>query len=144
MYTTHEIGLAEHRTWFERARFDPARTLLLLEVDGLAAGYISFARHPTENAAIWGFYAAPDAPLGTGQLLAGASLDYGFEMLGLSTINAEVVSDNIRSVRFHEKNGFRLDHVDAAPELQGEHCRAVLHYVLAKAAWQANRGLTHD
>lgn len=144
MYTTHEITPSEHAAWFERARQDPTRTLLILEVDGVPTAYMSFACGGDKTSAAWGFYTAPDSSPGTGRLLAGAALEYGFQTLGLSTITAEVVVDNLRSQRFHEQSGFRLSHVEAASELPGSHCKAVHHYVLARSAWQANRGQIHD
>ena len=144
MYTAHAITPAEHAAWFERASRDRSRSLLVLEIDGAAAAYMSFARGVDATSAIWGFYTAPQAPPGTGRLLAGAALEHGFKTLGLSTIIAEVLADNLRSQRFHEQNGFRLTRVDEISESQGLQRKAVHHYVLARSVWQANQGKVHD
>ena len=105
---------------------------------------MSFTCGDDPTSAIWGFYTAPDAPTGTGRLLAGCALEHGFKTLDLSTITAEVVAGNLRSQRFHEQNGFRLTHVEPAPDTQGLGRKGVHHYVLARSVWQANQGQTHD
>ena len=41
MYTQHEISLAEHTSWFERASRDDSRHLLVFEIEGVPLGFIA-------------------------------------------------------------------------------------------------------
>ena len=74
MYTQHEISLAEHTRWFERASQDPSRHLLVFEYNATPLGFINLHQIAPGGVAEWGFYAAPDAIKGTGRQLGRAAL----------------------------------------------------------------------
>ncbi len=107
MYTTHEIGVAEHRRWFELAQGDPSKHLLVFELDGRPTGFVNLTQLRGTDVAEWGFYLAPDAPPGSGGALGRAALDYAFGALGLHKVSGYALADNERSVRFHLRLGFR-------------------------------------
>jgi UDP-4-amino-4,6-dideoxy-N-acetyl-beta-L-altrosamine N-acetyltransferase len=106
MYTTHEIGSAEHRRWFESAQSDSSKHLLVFELDGRATGFVNLTQLRGTDVAEWGFYLAPDAPSGSGGALGQAALAYAFEALGLHKVSGHALADNERSVRFHLRLGF--------------------------------------
>src|SRR4051812_4272933 len=74
MLTQDEILLDDHRRWFERAAQDPSRQLLLFEYEETALGFVHLTGSRPQSIADWGFYAAPDAPKGTGRKLGQAAL----------------------------------------------------------------------
>ena len=104
MYTKHEIGLEEHRAWFERKRIDPAWTLLIFEDADGPCGYVSFRAADTNGTAEWGFYTAPSAPKGTGSRIGIAALNYAFEILRFAKVCGQALAANENSIRFHEKS----------------------------------------
>jgi RimJ/RimL family protein N-acetyltransferase len=81
-----------------------------MDNEGVPSGVVSFTDYrPEAGSSHWGFYAAPGAPRGTGISLAVCALDEAFDRLGLHKLNAEVLSNNGQSIRFHEKLGFRRE-----------------------------------
>lgn len=106
MFTQHEITLAEHSRWFERASQDHTRRLLIIEENGDAIGYVQFINVGPQGIAEWGFYARPDSTKGTGLKLGIAALDHGFRMLKLHKVCGQAIASNTASIRFHERLGF--------------------------------------
>ena len=94
MYTQHEISLEEHTRWFERATLDSSRHLLVFEIDSVPVGFINIHEIAPGGIADWGFYAAPDAPQGTGRRLGEAALKYAFSHAGLHKICIQAISYN--------------------------------------------------
>jgi UDP-4-amino-4,6-dideoxy-N-acetyl-beta-L-altrosamine N-acetyltransferase len=138
MYTTHEISFDEHARWFKAASADSSRHLLLLELAGLALGYVNF-RCDGAGGAVWGFYLAPDAPKGRGRLLGDAATRHAFEALGLQTLRGEVLPANVASRQFHLLLGFLPE---TAP--QGENdsladAPDVLRFVLTRSDWESHQ-----
>jgi len=106
MYTTHEIGIAEHRAWYERSAADPRRHLLIVEQAGQPLGFVHFTEAATDDVADWGFYAVPGAPPGTGRRLGAAALDHAFGTLGLRKVRGQALLSNERSQAMHRALGF--------------------------------------
>lgn len=138
MYSQGEISREEHVRWFEEVSRDPLRHLLILEVDTEPRAYVNF-RCTGTGEAIWGFYAAPLAPKGTGRLLGNAAIHYGFHTLGLNKIWGEVLHDNPTSQRFHLRHGFTRESLP--PPRIGEEPGTVQvqRYVLTREVWRANQ-----
>ena len=90
MYTQHEITLTEHRAWFEQALQNPRKHLLIFEFDNQPLGFVNFNELASGGIADWGFYAAPDAPKGSGRKLGQAALQYAFTQLKLYKIWARL------------------------------------------------------
>lgn len=133
MFTQHEIGAEESRRWFETAQADPRRHLLIYELDGRPSGFASLAcRSDTPGIADWGFYVAPELPRGHGTGLCAAVLDHAFGVLGLHAVHGAVLDGNTRSLRLHEKLGFRRIEPTAATTSP-----APVHYVLTRDGWRA-------
>lgn len=107
MYTTHEIGVEEHRRWFEGCCDDPHRHLLVYESDGASLGFVNLKQLGGEDVAEWGFYLGPGAPKGSGRGLGVAALDHAFDTLGLQKVRGHALAENERSIRFHLRLGFQ-------------------------------------
>jgi UDP-4-amino-4,6-dideoxy-N-acetyl-beta-L-altrosamine N-acetyltransferase len=102
------IELEEHLRWFDVESSNAASRLLVLEVDAVPLGYVKFTL-AGDGTAEWGFYAAPEAPRGTGRILGETALRYAFETLGLSKVVGHAIASNERSIRFHRNMGFSTE-----------------------------------
>ena len=105
MTTQHEIGLDEHRTWFEKSQNDARRTLLIYE-EHEALGFANLEEN-YPGTFVWGFYTAPGAPKGTGRTLCLGALDYAFEQKSAHKVCGQVLLSNEKSIRLHQALGFR-------------------------------------
>ncbi len=119
--TTHEIGPAEHATWFAAARADPTRRVLIYEFDGTGSGVVNFFDiDAAAKAARWGFFLDLDGLDSHGATLpawVGIERDavaYAFDALGVDTLRGEVREDNTVVRRMNKRFGF----VEGEPESQ--------------------------
>lgn len=135
MFTQHEILLEEHTRWFARASQDPERHLLVFEIDATPLGLINIHRIASGGIADWGFFAAPDAPKGTGHLLGKAALRYAFEAAGLHKLCGRVLAFNERSMRFHMKLGFQREGNLRHQYFDGQHYQDVVCFGLLANEW---------
>ena len=140
MYTTHEIGVDEHRRWFEGASEDPGRHLLVYESDGVPLGFVSLQQLRGDDVAEWGFYLAPGAPKGSGRGLGVAALDHAFDALGLYKVSGHALVGNERSSRFHLRLGFQDEGLrnDQHIALDGE-AHSTACFGILKEQWPAAR-----
>lgn len=111
MFTQHEISLNEHRNWFAKASQDPNKSLLIVEDNKQAIGYVQFSNVEINGIAHWGFYARPNSPKGAGQKLGTMALKYGFGPLKLHKVCGQVIESNQASIAFHQRLGFQLEGV---------------------------------
>lgn len=140
MYTQHEISLAEHRDWFERASLDPHKHLLIFESDGAPMGFINFSQLGGSAVADWGFYIAPDAPKGSGRALGNLAVEYGFRQINLHKICGQALAFNERSVNFHRKMGFQQEGILRDQHFDGERYHSVVCFGLLCHEWQPYQG----
>jgi UDP-4-amino-4,6-dideoxy-N-acetyl-beta-L-altrosamine N-acetyltransferase len=111
MFTQHEISREEHALWFARASQDPARHLLIFEMDATPLGFINIHQFANGGIADWGFYVSPDAAKGTGRAFGRAALRFAFETAGLHKLCGKALAFNEASVRFHLNLGFQREGV---------------------------------
>lgn len=139
MYTQHEISLEEHARWFARVSQDPQRNLLVFEINTTPVGFINIHQISIGGIAEWGFYAAPDAPKGTGRALGQAALKYAFEAAALHKLCAQALAFNERSIRFHLNLGFQREGVLRQQHFDGQQYHDVFCFGLLASEWhQAN------
>ena len=136
MYSQHEITLDEHQGWFECARQDPRKHLLIFEVDNQAMGFVSFSELESNRIANWGFYIAPSAPKGFGRELGHAALDHAFNDIKLDKICGEALAFNNRSIHFHKSLGFKQDRTLCDQHFDGECYHDVIFFSLLHHQWQ--------
>lgn len=135
MYTQREISLEEHVRWFARASQDPERHLLVYEPDGAPLGFMNIHQVATGGIADWGFYAAPNAPKGTGHGLGQAALRYAFEAAGLHKLCGQALAFNERSIRFHLNLGFQQEGVLRQQHFDGQQYHDVVCFGLLASEW---------
>lgn len=136
MYTTHEIGLAEHVAWFQRASVDERKHLLVFETGGVSAGFANLTVTTPGNIAEWGFYVAPDAPRGTGLRLGRTVLAHAFGTLGLHKVCGEALEFNERSINFHGRLGFRQEGLLRDQHFNGETYCSIAVFGLLSNEWK--------
>jgi UDP-4-amino-4,6-dideoxy-N-acetyl-beta-L-altrosamine N-acetyltransferase len=140
--TTHEIGPAEHATWFAAARADPTRRVLIYEFDGAAAGVVNFFDvDPATASAGWGFFLDLDGLEARGATLPAwmgverEAVAYAFDTLGVDTLGGEVREDNTVVRRMNKRFGF-VEGQPATQEIDGVTHR-VFPISLSRAAHEA-------
>lgn len=125
MLTQHAITADEHRAWFDRTSKDPRRRLLVVEAGGQPVGFVQFSDVERDRTAQWGFYAAPEAPKGTGRTLGRLALDHAFGALGLHKVCGQALDTNEASINFHRMLGFRQEGI-----LREQHCIGTTYHDL--------------
>lgn len=135
MYTQREITPDEHRRWFERAFADPKKHLLVFEMNHEPLGFVKFSEAGDAGVADWGFYAAPDAPKGSGRQLGHAALDHAFSQLKLHKICGQALAYNERSIQFHQSLGFQQEGILRDQHFDGERYHHVICFGLLCDEW---------
>jgi len=138
MYTQHEISLAEHRRWFERCLADPSRHSLIFERHHEPLGFVNFNEKGSGGIVDWGFYAAPEAPKGSGRQLGHAALNHAFSQLKLHKVCGQALAYNERSIQFHQSLGFEQEGVLRDQHFDGERYHHVICFGLMCHEWQTN------
>lgn len=139
MYTQHEIPLVEHQRWFEQASQNPSKHLLIYTAEENPMGFIQLSLLSNSPNADWGFYAAPDAPKGTGRRLGRAALSYAFEHLGLHKICGQALAYNEPSIRFHRALGFQQEGLLRDQHYDGQTYHDVLCFGLLTSELQPDQ-----
>lgn len=138
MFTTHEIAEEEHRQWFERQEADPTRRLYVFERAGQPLGFVHFTDVAPGGVAVWGFYAAPGAPRGTGTALGRAALQQVFVVEGLHKVCGQTLGGNAASLALHRRLGFAEEGVlrQQHRSADGAHYDDVHCFGLLRADWR--------
>ncbi len=141
MFTQQEIGIDEHRLWFERSSGDPRRHLLLYEEAHQPLGFVGLTVcDSASRVADWGFYAAPDAPRGTGRALGRLALEHAFDRLALHKVCGRALDDNQSSIAMHLALGFAQEGVLREQFLIGQRHHAVICFGLLEREWLSSAG----
>lgn len=136
MYTQHTVGREEHQRWFEHAASNPDKHLMIFERCGVPSGFVNVTIvDPTARRAEWGFYLAPDAEKGSGSLLGRLTLAYVFTDLAQHKLCGEALAYNHRSIRFHERLGFRQEAKLRDHHFDGSQYHDVIGFGLIATEW---------
>ena len=136
MYHQALIQKEQHYNWHKAVMSDPSRIALIFCASGLPTGYVSFELDNSleSNCATWGFYLAPGAARGMGQMLGETALNYAFSKLKLDCVFGEVISNNLKSQNFHQRMGFR---VKGTSQKTIDHVTySINEYVLPLSTWE--------
>ncbi|MFA7439924.1 MAG: UDP-4-amino-4,6-dideoxy-N-acetyl-beta-L-altrosamine N-acetyltransferase [Sphingomonadaceae bacterium] len=110
MYTRHEISPAEHLSWWQRTRSREDQQYFMYENDASPLGIVGFTAIDRVNSnCSWAFYAAPNAPRGTGSRMEFLAIDHVFTTIGLHKLHCEVLAFNAPVIRLHQKFGFLIE-----------------------------------
>ena len=115
--------------------------MLIYEQDAEPLGFVNLnVVDATAGRADWGFYLAPEAPRGSGQGLGHCTLTYAFTTLRLHKLCGEVLADNTRSQRFHERLGFRREATHRDHFFDGNTYHDVIGFGLLAEEWRDSQG----
>ena len=140
MYTSHEISLDEHRSWFGMLMKDETKAYFVFILDSIPVGVVGFSEiDPITKIATWAFYASPEAPRGTGSLMEYYALEYAFNELKLYKLRCEVLGFNQMVVKLHTKYGFVIEgQLREAHYSEGEY-HDIVHLGIFSQEWQEQR-----
>jgi len=121
MYTSHEIGAAEHDQWFSRMMGDQSCEYFIFEVNGKPSAVCALTDlNTSQKISFWAAYQAPDAVPGTGALMEFYLLDHAFEKRGLRKICGEVLATNKNVLSLHKSFGFTTEGIFIEQHYDGE------------------------
>lgn len=108
MYTCHEIGEAEHRTWFEAMKANDRSVFYAVSWQGELVGGAGFSQiDRTNRRADWAFYLHPSVHgKGVGSALEFRMLDLAFDQFAFEKLNCEVLDFNGAVIELHKRFGF--------------------------------------
>jgi len=139
MYSSQLIKREEHLRWFEAIRHDQKRYPLIFVRDETPCGYVNIGPIKPGGIAAWGFYAAPDAPPGTGHRMGQCALKYAFETLHLHKLCGEALGYNEASQRFHRRLGFIQEGDLVDQHFDGSAYHNVICFGLTVDQWRQQR-----
>jgi UDP-4-amino-4,6-dideoxy-N-acetyl-beta-L-altrosamine N-acetyltransferase len=140
MFTRHEIAFEEHLRWWEKIHNSTDQHYFMYENAGRALGIIAFNGIDTVNAhAFWAFYAAPDAPRGTGSYMWFHALEHAFGLLALHKVSGEVLDINETVINMHLKFGFSPEGIFRAQHKYDGSFIAIHRFGILAEEWQQQR-----
>lgn len=135
MYSQHEISAEEHASWYDKSIRNANHHLLIFEVDNEPMGFVKFIKNEDRLGADWGFYAAPNAPIGMGRKLGHTALSYGFGKLKFQEVCGQALIHNDRSIKMHLALGFKQKNLQAEPYFDGKNHHQVFAFSMLSQDW---------
>jgi UDP-4-amino-4,6-dideoxy-N-acetyl-beta-L-altrosamine N-acetyltransferase len=142
MLTQQEFSIEEHLLWFKRTLQNPAVDLLVFELDMTCCGFVQFKETNYQGVVDWGFYAAPDAPKGTGRNLGRSALTHAFKKEKLHKICGQALYWNRPSIEFHKSLGFAQEGILRDQHFDGATYHDLICFGLLRSEWEAKKSLT--
>lgn len=143
MFDDQPITYQAHCHWFETILKEQLAYYRLFQYQSSPLGFVSFKKdlQPQPNTTLfWGFYIGEtQAPKGAGTWMGRLALEYAFQNLGADKIIGEVLSFNKKSMKFHEKLGFKQNHQYQNTILRDGQPIPIIKYELEKEDWQHHR-----
>lgn len=144
MYTQHEITLAEHTAWWTRTKDRKSDRYFIFESASQPCGLVSFNELNLDTkTSFWAFYAAPDAPKGSGTRMEFLALDYYFQALQMRKLSCEVLAFNKPVLNLHRKFGFQQEGCFTQHALVDGSYIDVHRLALFADRWQKDRDKIH-
>lgn len=112
MFTADHITAEQQQAWFKRVKDDPTQHYFMIEYNGNQLG-VAGVDHINErqSSCFWSFYLGDTSVRGSGigSKVEFNIIEYVFNDLGLNKLRGEVIYDNEKVIRMHEKFGFRRE-----------------------------------
>jgi len=110
-FSEYETTLEKMQEWFHSITANKKIVYLIFEGNQIPLGVVNFVdidrRH---SRAQWGLYLGEEnQPKATGTVLGYFGLEYGFRILGLRRIMAEMIVNNPKSISLHKRLGFTVE-----------------------------------
>lgn len=140
MYTQHEISIEEHRAWWGKTLQRDDQRYFMYENAGTPLGVVGFnAIDIVNQRSFWAFYAAPDAPRGTGTFMEFLVLDHAFDVLKLHKLSCEVLAFNAPVIKLHQKFGFTVEGIFRAHHKLDEQFIDIYRLGMLASEWSSKR-----
>lgn len=114
MYNKEIINEAEHLKWLEYLKKSLRTRVYYIIYEGKKIGIVSIANLDEKNKTCdWGFYCNDNLPkgVGIGKIIEQEFISFIFNNFNIEKINCQVLSNNLKVVRMHERYGFILEGV---------------------------------
>ena len=106
MYNSSIISKDDHINYIKKLKLDNNNKYFLIEQNNTNIGVIYFTNiNYTLKESEFGLYSNPSLK-GVGDILIDTIIDYGFNILHLNKLKAEVFSNNIRAINLYKKYSF--------------------------------------
>lgn len=112
MYTEPFISKEDQIAWFTEISADPTCKYLVVEYEGKPLGLLYFTEiSKTFDSCFWAFYLGDTSVRGAGigTKIEYNALSYIFDTLKLNKLRCEVLINNEKVIKMHEKFGFRRE-----------------------------------
>lgn len=140
MYTQHEISETEHLAWWERIQQRSDQKYFMYELLNEPLGIIGFNDiNDASRNAFWAFYAAPNAPKGTGSRMEFLALEQAFNELHFNKLNCEVLAFNTPVIKLHQKFGFSVEGIFREQHKIADEFIDVYRLGILQSEWHAQR-----
>ena len=136
MFNKHKISFKEHQSWYEKSITDRKKHLLIYEEESTPCGFMNFTEIEDSKIANWGFYLSPKSTKGTGTRFGNFSLNFAFEKINLYKVCGQALSYNAKSIKFHEKLGFKLEGVQRDQHFDNNVYYDLYNFGLLKSDWK--------
>lgn len=140
MLSDHLISWEEHQGWF--AGLDQSRRIgLIFELNQRPVGLVNISGLDEINQkCTWGFYLGEEGlPAGTGLLMGYHGLEYIFAILQIRKLSSQALAFNHRSIRYHQKLGFKEEGLLVAECRKNDHYEDVVLFALFNQQWQVRK-----
>jgi UDP-4-amino-4,6-dideoxy-N-acetyl-beta-L-altrosamine N-acetyltransferase len=139
MYSRHIISTEEHLEWWKKIYDSNTHLYFMYELEEKPLGVVAFTGiDEVSNNSFWAFYAAPEAPKGTGSRMEFLALEYAFNELNLHKIQCEVLDFNTPVIKLHEKFGFKIEGILRAQHKTEESFANIYRLGMLSTEWKTH------
>ncbi|WP_209124819.1 UDP-4-amino-4,6-dideoxy-N-acetyl-beta-L-altrosamine N-acetyltransferase [Alkalihalobacillus sp. BA299] len=141
MFQDQTISLREHKTWFDRLKKNNRTIVKIFYFDNEPKGVVNFTNLDFDNRkCFWGFFIGDQrAPKGLGTVMGYLALNFIFEEKNICKLCAEIISFNKRSIRYHQRLGFKIEAVLKKQIIKQDEYTDVILMALYKEEWIENK-----
>jgi len=133
MFHREHISPEQQKDWFNRLAQDKSQQQFVCHLDNKPIGVLNFT-NISEQACEWGCYIGDEHIMpGFGLALAACALDFAFESLRVTTLNAQVMVSNSAPQKIHKLFKYKLNQHKSDSE--------VIYYQYNAQDWVVNRDL---
>jgi len=140
MYTDPSITAEEQLQWFRRIDSDSTKKYWIVNVDGQDLGLALLYDIDLRNKrASWAYYIGEEnyRGIGVGKNIELNILSYVFDTLSLNKLCCEVLVENERVVKIHEKFGSKVEGIRRQHVLKGDEYKDIVEMGILKEEWES-------
>ncbi|MCY7918169.1 UDP-4-amino-4,6-dideoxy-N-acetyl-beta-L-altrosamine N-acetyltransferase [Bacillus vallismortis] len=141
MYNDQIITEKQHHQWFKNLNSSKTEHYFIFTIDQTDTGFVSFKDVDHHNHhCYWGFYIGEaQSPKGSGSVMGFLALEWAFQQLEVEKVYGEVLSNNEKSLSYHQSLGFRKEGHFRNHIVRKNKYLDVIRYGLLKEEWIAEK-----